>query len=206
MTSQTGDRPVSKADLAAMWFFIVAGVAIVGATLYAAIVRVVEGLSGGPVHIPATFSGTTAQAPIGPGGEMRDVELQTAVLTTDGLSTAGRIALVLEQVVAVASVSLLVVCLVLVTISVMRGRVFGKRNTGLVGLAGIAALGGIAGVPFFGNMVANDAFRAISDGTYDNVTMSVHVSTLILAAFIFSLAATVFTVGDRLQRETDLLV
>ena len=73
---------------------------------------------------------------------MRDVELQTAVLMTDGLSTAGGIALVLEQLVAVASVALLVVCLVLVTISVMRGRVFGRRNTGLVGLAGIAALGG----------------------------------------------------------------
>jgi hypothetical protein len=206
MSSPTGDRPVRKADVAAMWFFIVAGVAIVGATAYAGIARVIEGLGGGVVHVPATFSGTIAQVPIGPDGAMRDVELQSAVLMTDGLSTAGRIALVLEQATAVVSVALLVACLVLVTISVMRGRVFGARNTGLVGLAGIAALGGIAGVPFFGTMVANDAFRAISDGTYDNVTMGVQVSTLILAAFIFSLAATVFTVGDRLQRETDLLV
>ncbi|MGA7147579.1 MAG: hypothetical protein WBX17_03705 [Microbacterium sp.] len=206
MVSPTGDRPVRRSDVAAMWFFIVAGVAIVGATLYSAIVRIVEGLSGGVVQVPATFSGTIAQAPIGPGGEMRDVELEHAMLATDGLSLAGRIALVLEQLVAVASVTLLVTCLVLVTVSVMRGRVFSRRNSGLVGMAGIAALGGIAGVPFFGNMVANDAFRAISDGTYDNVTMSVDVSTLILAAFVFSLAATVFTVGDRLQRETDLLV
>ena len=206
MTAPTRDRPLSTADTVAMWIFIVAGLAIVGTTVYAAAARLLEGLGGGAVEVPAVFSGTVAQAPIGPAGAMRDVELQNAVLTTDGLSAAGTGALVLEQVVAVASVATVVVCLIAVSLSVMRGRAFSRRSTVLVGTAGFAALAGVVGVPFFGNMVANDAFRAISDGTFDNVVMTVDLFPLFTIAFLAAIAGTVFTVGDRLQRETEGLV
>jgi hypothetical protein len=188
-----------------MWFFIAVGIVLVGWTVTAGVARIVE-VAGGRIDVPAEFSGTVAQAPIGPGGELRDVELQSAILTPDALSAAGMGALVLEQIVAIASIATAVGCLIAVTVSVMRGRVFGRRNTALVATAGIAWLAGLAGVPFFGNMVANDAFRSISDGTFENVVMSVNVSSLFLAAYVVAMATTVFTFGARLQRETEGLV
>ena len=206
MTAPTRDRPLSTADTVAMWIFIVAGLAIVGTTVYGAAVRLAEGLGGGAVDVPAVFVGTVARAPIGPDGEMREVELQHAVLTTDGLSVAGTGALVLEQLLAVAAVITAVGCLVVVTLSVMRGRVFSRRNTALIATAGLAVLAGMLGVPFFGNMVANDAFRAISDGTFDNAIMSVEPFPLLAIAFVAAMASTVFAVGARLQRETEGLV
>ncbi|NLP85125.1 hypothetical protein HF576_14850 [Microbacterium sp. CFH 90308] len=205
MTRTARERTLSRSDVSAMWFFIVAGVALVGVSAYFGIARIVEA-AGGRVQVPAVFEGTTGQAPIGPDGAMRDVELQTALLSPDSLSVAGMGALVLEQALAVVSIATVVGCLIAVTASVLRGRVFSRRNTALVSTAGIAGLAGLAGVPFFGNMVANDAFRSISQRTFDNVIMSVNLSHLLLAAFVVAIVTTVFTVGDRLQRETDLLV
>jgi hypothetical protein len=205
MTQTAQDRTLSRADRLAMWFFIIVGAALVGWTAYAGVAHLVDAVNG-RIDVPAEFAGTRAEAPIGPDGAMRDVELQSALLRPEALSVAGMGALVIEVLLSIASNVVVVGCLIAVTISVMRGRVFSKRNTRLVAAAGFAWLAGIAGVPFFGNMVANDAFRSISEGTFDNVVMSVELSSFFLAAFVVAMATTVFTVGDRLQRETDLLV
>ena len=206
MTVTQGDNTLSKADVVAMWVFIAAGIALVGATAIAGVARVVGVLGGGPITVPALFSGTIAQAPIGPDGALRDVELDSALLMPEELSAAGIGALVIEQVVSVLSLTCVLACLIAVTVSVMRGRVFSRRNTTLIATAGIAGLAGVAGVPFFGNMVANDAFRSISDGTFDNVVISVPLGPLFVLAFVVAMMTTVFTVGDRLQRETAGLV
>ena len=205
MTDAAHERTLSRSDASALWFFIVVGVALVGVSAFFGITRIVEA-AGGRFEVPAVFEGTISQAPIGPDGAMRDVELQTAILSPTSLSVAGMGALVLEQALAVVSIATVVGCLIAVTASVLRGRVFSRRNTVLVGTAGAAGLVGLIGVPFFGNMVANDAFRSISQGTFDNVIMSVNLSHLFLAAFVVAIVSTVFTVGARLQRETDLLV
>lgn len=205
MTRPHPDRTLSRADVSAMWFFIVVGVVLVGLTAFHGVMRIVDAANG-RIEVPAEFNGTVAQAPIGPDGAMREVQLESALLTPESLSVAGAGALVIEQALAVASVAIVVGCLIALTVSVMRGRMFSRRNTALVATAGIAGLAGLAGVPFFGNMVANDAFRSISGGTFDNVIMSVNLSTLFLAAFIVAIATTVFTLGDRLQRDTEGLV
>jgi len=55
-------------------------------------------------------------------------------------------------------------------------------------------------------MAANGAFALVSDRTFDNVVMSVDLSTILLLAFISGLLSTVFAVGHRLQGETEGLV
>lgn len=206
MTTTTPARTLSRGDTAAMWLFIVVGVGVFFATVVAAVTRIASAFGAAPVDVPARFAGTRADAPIGPGGSPVSVELDRAVLTTDGLSAAGKGALILEQVVAVLAIGAIIGCLIALTVSTMRGRVFSRRNTALVTTAGIALFLWIFGVPFFGNMVANDAFRAISDGTFDNAIATVDLTALFLAAFVIAISSTVFTVGERLQRETEGLV
>ena len=45
-----------------------------------------------------------------------------------------------------------------------------------------------------------------SDRTFDNVIMSVDPFTLVLAAFVVAMMSTVFSIGERLQRDTEGLV
>lgn len=198
-------RP-TRADRISMWILLTAGAAIAIAIAISAGVRIAEVVANRDVEVVGPFSGTTAQAPIGPGGALVEVELDRAVLTVPSLPIAASIALVLQQLVIVATVWTLVVTLGLVTLSATRGRTFSRRNTALVGTAGIIGVIGFAAAPFFGNMGANAAFAQLSDGTFENVLMAVEPFPLILIAFVAALAGTVFSVGDRLRRDAEGLV
>lgn len=197
-------RP-SRADRFATWSFIILGAIIVGWVLVHAALRTIDLLSPGPIDVPAEFLGTTAQAPIGKGGSDVPVALDSAVLTVAELPAASVVAGVLEQALLVATVATVVTCLILVTRGVLRGEVFSKRNTRLVATAGIVGLVGAAAVPFFGNMVANGAFSSLGDFE-EYAVMSIQPFPFVLAAFAIATVATAFTVGEKLQRETEGLV
>ncbi|MCR2784741.1 MULTISPECIES: hypothetical protein [unclassified Microbacterium] len=200
-------RPVvSKGDRWALMALMIAGLALAVGSVIAAVVRIVEVLSGRAIEVFAEFAGTPALAPIGVDGADVPVGLDTAVLTVDNLPAASVGAIVIQQVLMVLTVVTVVACLLLLARGVLRERVFSRVNTRLVTVAGITALLGAAVYPFFGNMAANGAFAALSERTFDNVLMTVDLSTLLMLAFVAGLASTVFAVGDRLQRETEGLV
>lgn len=208
----TEPRVWSRWDAAAMWFYGLLGVAFVVWTLVGATRRIIEvvggaaGGAGGTVPVLGEFAGTPAEAPIGPDGAAVTVELDRAVLLPTELPIASTVALVLEQVVIALSVTLAVGCLLVLTWSILHGRLFSRRNTALVATATGAALVGFAGAPFFANMGANGAFAWISDRTFDNVLLSVDPVLWFGVAFVGSIVTTAFSVGARLQRDTEGLV
>ena len=207
MTTQTTEPRVwSRWDAAGMWFYAVLGAAFVVWTIVLAARRLVEVLGGGTVPVLADFAGTPAEAPIGPDGAAVTVELDRAILLPAELPVASVVALVLEQVVIVAAVTVTVGCLLALTWGILHGRLFSRRHTVLVVTATASALFGFAAAPFFGNIGANGAFAWISERTFDNVILSVDPVLWFGAAFIGSVVSTAFSVGDRLQRETELLV
>src|SRR5690606_37039686 len=197
---------LSRADRVSMWILMAAGAAIAVTTAVFAGIRIAEVLGNHDVEVLGEFTGTLAQAPIGPDGALIEVELDRAMLTVPSLPGAAVAALVLQQLAVVATIWTLVTTLGLVTVSAMRGRTFSRRNTRLVGTAGIVGVLGFAAVPFFGNMGANAAFAQLSQGTFDNVIMAVDLFPFVLGAFVAALAGTVFAVGVRLRREAEGLV
>jgi hypothetical protein len=205
-TSVQLEPRISRADRVGMWILMAAGAAIAVTTAVMAGIRLAEVLGNHDVEVLGEFAGTLAQAPIGPDGALVEVELDRAVLTVPSLPVAAVGALVLQQLAVVATVWTLVATLGLVTLSALRGRTFSRRNTRLVGAAGIVGVLGFAAVPFFGNMGANAAFAQLSDYTFSNVVMSVDLFPYVLGAFVAALAGTVFAVGDRLRREAEGLV
>lgn len=198
-------RP-SRSDRGAMWLLVAAGAAIAIVSVIGAIVRIVEILPNTDVRVPAEFVGTVAQAPIGVDGAPVDVTLDRAFLTVDALPIASLWSLVIAQIVGALAVIVVVTCLVVLSTSVSRGRVFSRGNTALVATAGITALLGVTGVPFFSNMAANGAFAHISDGSFSNVIMSVDLQSYILLAFAVAMVSAVFSIGDRMRRDTEGLV
>ncbi|MCR2825528.1 DUF2975 domain-containing protein [Microbacterium sp. zg.Y909] len=202
----TTGRALSTGDRFGLMFMMIAGAALTVGTVVAAVARIVDVLTAESVQVLAEFVDTPALAPIGVDGADVAVELDTAVLAVSDLPVASLWSIVIQQVLMVAAVLIVVVCLLLLSRSVLRDRVFSRTNTRLVTTAGLTAILGAAAYPFFGNMAANGAFAALSDGTFNNVLMSVDLASLLMLGFVAALASTVFTVGDRLQRETEGLV
>ena len=206
-TAQATEPQVwSRWDAAAMWFYGLLGVAFVVWTLVGATRRIIEVVGGGTIPVVGEFAGTPADAPIGPDGAAVTVELDRAVLLPTELPFTSVVALVIEQVLIVGAVAVTVGCLFALIWSILHGRLFSRRNTTLVATATGAALVGFAAAPFFANMGANGAFAWISDRTFDNVILSVDPVLLFGAAFVGSIATTAFSVGARLQRDTEGLV
>ncbi|RXZ47715.1 hypothetical protein ESP57_14355 [Agromyces fucosus] len=197
---------VKRSDAVALWAFMAAGVGIAAWAVWSAVARIIEVLPNQDVAVQAEFAGTTADAPIGIDGAPVAIELDSAIITAPSLPAASLAALVIQQLVLAVVVVSVVACLVWLAWNVSRSIVFSRANTLLVTTAGFVGIVGFFAVPFFGNMAANGAFAVLSERTFDNVVISVDLFPLILLTFIAATAATVFGVGERLQRDTEGLV
>ncbi|MET0734518.1 MAG: hypothetical protein ABWY55_02605 [Microbacterium sp.] len=206
MSHQQQTKPMSRWDAAGLWAFAAIGLAFVVWTVVSAVIRITELVPNRDVRVFAQFSGTMAEAPIGPDGAPVPVELDTAYLTAPELPVASVAALVIEQLIIIVTVTTVVACLLLLQRSILRGRVFSRSNTALVATAAVVGYAGVIGAPFFANMGANGAFARISDRTFDNVILSADLVQIFGIPFIAALALTTFTVGERLQRDTQGLV
>jgi len=208
MTSpRPASRVLSRGDTASFWFFVVAGVAIAIWAVVRSIANIAAAVPNRDVRVAAPFLDTVAQAPLGPDGAPVPVELTGGVITAPSLPPASLGALFIAEGLFAAVVVTVVALLLLLTSDILRGRIFSRRNTGLVSAAGVVTLVGVAGVPFFQNMVANGAIAYLSDRTFDRGAVQlIDVPSLIGIAFVAGLAGTVFAVGDRLQRDTEGLV
>lgn len=202
----TKEPTLSRSDAFSIWMLIAAGAAIFVYTLVQGVLRVIELAANSSVQVPAEFAGTTAEAPIGANGATVAVELDRAILTVDSLPAASIAAGVLEVATVVIATGVTLALLALLSRELLRGHIFSRRNTRLVGAAGVTVVLALALAPFFGNMVANGAFARLSDRTFDNVVIASDLQVLLLAAFVAAFVASVFAVGDRLQRETEGLV
>lgn len=200
-------RILSRGDTVGFLFFIVLGAGLAVWAVVHSVITIVQALPNRDVPVALPFLDTAAQAPLGPDGAPVPVELGSGVLVAPELPIASLWALVIAEVLFATVVVAVVVLLLLLTADILRGRIFSKRNTGIVTTVGIVALVGLAGVPFFRNMVANGALAWISDYTYERgLVQTIDLPVLFGAAFIAALAGTVFSVGDRLQRDTEGLV
>ena len=93
MTRTARERTLSRSDVSAMWFFIVAGVALVGVSAYFGIARIVEA-AGGRVQVPAVFEGTirpegagyVAEGPLRLRDQQMPVTLPFDLTITDGVA------------------------------------------------------------------------------------------------------------------------
>ncbi|UOE27609.1 hypothetical protein [Agromyces soli] len=205
-TTPNTAHAIKLADRVSLWLFAAAGAVIAAWVAWSAVTRIIEVLPNRDVAVLATFAGTPAEAPIGPDGAPVPVALDQAVLTVPALPVASQWAIVIQQLVLMVAVIVGVAALVWLIRNVARGVVFCRTNTVLVATAGFVGLAGFIAVPFFGNMAANGGFAVLSERTFDNVIMSVDPFALVLWAFAVALLCTVFSIGERLQRDTEGLV
>lgn len=206
MHTHTHCRP-STADRIGIWIFMIVGAAIVIWSAIATASRISQVLRGEGVPASAHLIDIEALAPIGPEGAMLPVQIDTATVIATELSVAGFGAAILGPVVLFATIATVVTCLTLLGRNSLRGHIFSRTNTRLVTTVGLTALVGFGIAPVIEGMVANDAITRLSAGDFTGyAVLAAQPLAFVLIAFAFGIVGTAYTIGARIQRETEGLV
>lgn len=205
MSSTKNDRALSRGDVASLVGFCVAGAVIAIYFTVFSIIRIVELARGTDVPVPVEFRGDSVDLPLSTGGTIA-VGLDSGTIVAPQLPLIAVVPGIIAQIVQIIAVVVVIACLILLARSTIGGRIFGRGLTALVATAGITGLLGFSGVRFFDNMLANAAVSRLTDNGIDNAVLTVEPFTFILAAFVIALITTVFSIGDRLQKDAEGLV
>ena len=205
MTSTT-NRTLSRGDTGAMIGFCVSGALIAAYITVFSIMRIIELARGVDVPVRVEFAGphTSVDVPLTAGTSV-SAQLDSATLTAAELPAVATVPGIIGQVLQIVTIVVVIGCLILLARRTLDGRVFSRRSTALVATAGMTGLLGFAAVRLFENMLANATVAAVTDNGLDNAVITVEPFTFILAAFVIALITTVFSIGDRLQREKTTL-
>ena len=201
----TNATTVSRSDRVGIWFFLVAGVAIAVSAAVQATLRVVELLRPGAVPVHFDLAPETEVQLDYPGGSLA-VDVESAVLHAEELPAASLVAGVASPIVWAVVTIAVTACLALLALSILRGQIFSRRNTALVVAAGLTGLVGFALARLFDTMLANGAVALATGGSLDHDAVTFSPFGFLLAGFAIAVISTVFTVGERLQRDTEGLV
>ncbi|MCM3781313.1 hypothetical protein [Microbacterium hydrocarbonoxydans] len=205
MSSTKNDRALSRGDVAALVGFCLAGAVIAIYFTVSSIIRIIELAGGQQVPVAVEFLGDSVDLPLSTGGTIA-VALESGTITAPQLPLIAIVPGIIAQVVQIITVVVVVSCLILLARRTIGGRIFGRGRTALVATAGITGLLGFAAVRFFDNMLANATISRVTDNGIDNAVITVEPFTFILGAFVVALITTVFSIGDRLQKDTEGLV
>ncbi|MBK0422687.1 hypothetical protein JD292_11450 [Leucobacter sp. CSA2] len=204
--STTNPNRVSSWDQIGIWIFIAVAALLVGGSAWLSGMRVADLLGPDPYDIQVGLIGSTANVSSGSDGASIPVSLETARIQVPTLPTASLVAGILEPIVTTLTVAGIAVLLTLLASSILRGRIFSKRNTLLVVTAGTIAMVGFPLAGLFQTMLANGALAVATHGALDNSPITFSPTPIILIAFAVGVFGTAFTIGERLQRETEGLV
>lgn len=206
-TTHPSDFRPSLGDRIGILIFMVAGIAIVAWSAIVAVARIYEVLLGENIQASVSLMGTTVQVPVGETGTTIPMEIDTAFVTATHLTSAAFGAAILAAVLGFAVIAAVVTCLLLLARNSLRGKIFSRGNTRLVLIAGMTALVGFGLIPVLDGMVADDIVHSISGGNFTgNALFVANPLPFVLLGFAFGIVATAYTIGARMQRETEGLV
>lgn len=198
-------RP-SRADRVGLTIFIIAGFALTALSAVLSIGRIIHLLGPSPKEIPVQFLDMPVEIPVGDNGEVLTATLEIAHIEVTELPLASLIAGVAGPLATTLVTASVAIGCIALAISIMRGCIFSRRNTRLVAVTGGIGLLGFAFARLCDTMLANGAVAWATDRALDNAVFTVAPAPFLLAAFVLALLTTMFTVGERLQRETEGLV
>lgn len=204
LTDVSEYRP-STADRVGIWIFMVAGVGIVGWSVYGAYLQITRAF-GQDLPVLVQLSGLGVDAPLGPDGSSVPVTVESATLVIPELTALGRFFAIAETVILLVTILVVVSCLLLLARNTLHGMIFGRTNTRLAAGAGLTGLVGFMLSDFLGQMMSNEALFQVSGGGYDSFALLYTPLPYVLGAFAFGIVLTAYTVGACIQRETDGLV
>lgn len=203
--SESEYRP-SRGDRAGIVVFMIAGIAIIAWSAFAAVARIYEVLLGEHIAVPVRFSDTTIAVPIGEAGSSISMTVDAATVSATHLTQAGFVAAIVASLLSFLIVSTIVVCLLMLAARSLRGEIFSRRNTRLVVTAGMTALVGFGLSSVVTGIVGAETLHSLGGDFTKTVLFVADPLPFVLFAFAFGIVATAYTVGAKMQRETAGLI
>lgn len=198
-------RP-SLADRIGMTIFMLAGLGIVVTAAITTVARIVGVLQGSPLSVRVQPIGLQLDAPIGPGGATVPLQIETAAVTASPIPASAAGIEILSQIIRLGTIATVTVCLLVLTAKIFRGRVFGRGNTALATAAGIVGITGSGVALALNGAVGGAVLHELGPDGGGFVFLTADPAPLVLGGFALAVVLTAFTIGARLQRETEGLV
>ena len=206
MDSPAEYRP-RAADRVGIWIFMIAGVAIIAWSASAGLMRIMQLLLGEDVPFLVRFPDTQVETPLAPGGSPVALQLDSAYIAVRQLTPLGFWSGILEQLLFLAALVTVIVCLLLLSRKALRGEVFSRGSTTLVAVSGVVDLIGFGLSPLFGGLAGAEALLGVAGDELDGfVVFAVEPLHFVIAAFVIALVVNTYTVGARIRRETEGLI
>lgn len=205
MSTPSNYRP-AKADRVALVILMLLGAAIIIASAIDFVTSTVRTLGPGQHTINPTFFELPAKLPLGPGGAEVSAVVTAATVDVPALVAPATGFLIAEHATSFVAITTVIVCLLILGKRALRGVFFGRGNTALVVTTGFAAIFGVMLPPILGQMGTTEALLDLSEGDYFSFGVSANAVYFFVAIFVFGIIATAYTVGARIQRETEGLV
>lgn len=204
--SETTQYRRSRADRIALTIFITVGVAILFGTALSVYGRISIVLSGQKAPIDVHPVDMHFKSAIGSSEELTSLQVDAATVTMPlpkelvGLE-------VLAQIIYFGTVATVAICLVFLGMRVLRGKIFGRASTTLAATAGIVGFtGAYVAVALRGSIGGSVLFELSGNKDGGFVFSTVDPAVYVLPAFALAVILTAFTVGARMQRETEGLI
>lgn len=199
-------RP-SIGDRIGILFFMALGLALVIWSAIGSAMYITDVVRGAPIEATVSLVHTSIDVPLGAAGHTIPMKLDTASVTADHLTGAAAGTAVVSAILGFVVITAIVICLSLLARNSLRGKIFSRGNTRLLVGAGMTALAGFGLTSIFDRMVGNEILLSLGNGSLDNIAiMTANPLPYVLLAFAFGIVATAYTIGARMQRETEGLI
>jgi len=202
----TPTRRPSFADRLGMVVFAVAGLGIVITAAIATVLRISGALRGTALPVRVQPVGLELDAPIGPGGTAVPMQIESATVIASPLPQSAVGIEILSQIVRFGTITTVAVCLVLLTVRIFQGQIFGRANTALATTAGLVGITGSATAVALNGAVGGSVLHELGPGGSGFIFLTADPAPLVLGGFALAVALTAFTVGAKLQRDTEGLI
>ena len=205
MNAPPARRP-SFADRLGMTIFASAGLGIVITAAIATVLRISGALRGAALPVRVQPVDLELDAPIGPGGTAVTMQIESATVIASPLPQSAVGIEILSQVIRFGTITTVAVCLVLLTVRIFQGQIFGRANTALATTAGLVGITGSATAVALNGAVGGSVLHELGPDGGGFVFLTADPAPLVLGGFALAVALTAFTVGAKLQRDTEGLI
>lgn len=196
---------MSLSNRADIYATIGVGIIVAVFTIVTTTLRIISIVPNLDIPVLVPFADTTADLPIGPGGSLVTVAVETATVTASHLAATTVVSLVLSEIVGALTVLAVTTLICLLCRNMLSGTMFSRTNSRLVTASSFTIVVGWGLGTILTTMGVNGTFGALSDYSYDNVIFTMNWLPFVFAMTLGALALA-FRAGERMQRDTDGLV
>ena len=204
-THTPGPHPLSPADRGSLWFLLIVGAAVGLTSIVFSVMRIFEVLLGESIRVTAAFA-PAEPVTLGAGDASVPIAIDTATFTMTHLPAGALVAAIAQPALLIVMALGMGGALAVLLRNILRGRVFTRGNTAALVTAWAFGLVGLVPQPVLEWIVASASLDELGLDAAELLAMQFTPFPFIVTLILLAIATHAFSVGTKIQRETEGLV